>query len=144
MLARCFMVNRFTSKNRSTQFARHPCSFLSSADPLMLPVTHFFQQTSVRTWLSVRKKKKNWSASVGYTVRGHSTQQCQHRCGCDGSWGREGDGGQGNDIRCCIRARCSLLVRNWRSSDLSLSLSLSRSACCKEVSMFNGVGVLVR
>lgn len=52
MLFRCFIVKKLISKNRSTQLARHPSSPLSSFDPLMFPVTHFFQQICVKLCVS--------------------------------------------------------------------------------------------
>lgn len=52
MLFRCFIVKKLMSKNRSTQLAKHPSSPLSSFEPLILPVTHFFQQIWVRLCVS--------------------------------------------------------------------------------------------
>lgn len=59
MLLRCFIVKKLISKNRSTQLAKHPSSPLSSFDPLMFPVTHFFQQIWVRLCVSAIKNKKD-------------------------------------------------------------------------------------
>jgi hypothetical protein len=64
MLARCFMVARLASMKRSTQLARQVCSVLSSAEPpplerpktlppVVVLVTHFFQQIAVSSWVSV-------------------------------------------------------------------------------------------
>lgn len=59
ILLRCFIVKKLISKNRSTQLAKHPSSPLSSFDPLIFPVTHFFQQICVRLCVStIRKKTK--------------------------------------------------------------------------------------
>lgn len=55
---RCFIVKKLISKNRSTQLAKHPSSPFSSFDPLMFPVTHFFQQIWVKLCVSAIKKKK--------------------------------------------------------------------------------------
>ena len=45
-----FRINKFPSMNRSTQFCVQLCSFLSRLPPEILPVMHFFQQTSVIVW----------------------------------------------------------------------------------------------
>lgn len=52
ILLRCFIVKKLISKNRSTQLAKHPSSPFSSFDPLMFPVTHFFQQIWVKLCVS--------------------------------------------------------------------------------------------
>ena len=45
-------VRKLMSKNRSTQFARHPSSDRSSAELLTLPVMHFFQHICVKLCVS--------------------------------------------------------------------------------------------
>lgn len=72
MLLRCFIVKKLTSRKRSTQLARHFSSPLSNLELLMELVTHFFQQTSVRAWVSVAKEllaQRTESGRVGYRHR---------------------------------------------------------------------------
>jgi hypothetical protein len=67
------MVKKFMSRNRSTQLAKQPSSVLSSLEFLMLPVTHFVQQTWVRLCVS-SKGKLSACASEGGRERqaGHT------------------------------------------------------------------------
>lgn len=135
------MVAKFVSMKRSTQLARHVCSLLSSALLLMLPVTHFFQQMLVSSWVSFLvmcfglvslRPRSSFAPLFSLLYAGAS--------GGRGIWverfeeeGEEGDGMK--RVRDWIRARCPSLEKNWRSSALSLSLSFSRSDCSMEKSV---------
>ena len=52
ILCKCPKTASLASMNRSTQFAAHVASFLSSVLLLIAPGTHFFQQISVRLWMA--------------------------------------------------------------------------------------------
>ena len=106
MLLRCFSVMKLTSRNRSTQLARQVCSVLSSAPLLTVPVTHFFQQMSVRTCVS---------ATGGQGQKGEASSRENKGRGLSGS-------------RSLTRVRWFSLPTNCRSSALSFSLSCSRSS----------------
>lgn len=130
------MVAKLASMKRSTQLARHVCSPLSSALLLMLPVTHFFQQRPVSSWVSasvVFPGREGWLVSLRFCCLFFSLPSLYLPSG--GRERRERKPARTNYIRDWIRARCSSLAKNWRSSDLSLSLSLSRSDCSMEKSV---------
>jgi hypothetical protein len=56
IISKCLMTVKFASINRSTQFAVHDSSPFSSFPLRIVPVTHFFQQTSVRECTAVDRK----------------------------------------------------------------------------------------
>lgn len=51
----CFTMREFASINRSTQFAMHGSSYLSSLLSLILVPTHFLKHMSVRAWIAVQE-----------------------------------------------------------------------------------------
>jgi hypothetical protein len=77
MVSRCFIVRKFMSRKRSTQFAKQVSSDRSSFDPLIEPVTHFFQQTSVNECVSIARKKKAITLALHQT----SLQKCPENKG---------------------------------------------------------------
>lgn len=110
MLFKCFIVKKFMSKNRSTQFFKHPSSVLSSLPFLIEPVTHFVQQICVRLCVSTVSNSLVMRPFNGLRLLSSRV----HR-------------GKEKNVRDWICERCCSLARNWRRSALSLSLRRSRS-----------------
>lgn len=118
IFSRCFTVKKLISSTRSTQLARHVSSLLSSLPPRIVPVMHFFQHTSVSACVSTPSSA---SFKHCHNVRGPPTRT-KTQLALD----VEGKGK--HDVLAWTSDLLDSSARNCRSSPLSLSFSLLRSA----------------
>lgn len=131
--SKCFITVKFASKNRSTQFCAQASSFLSSFPLRTVPVTHFFQQMSVREWTAVCRwiSKSFWEYAHYLRLFHHQwwRRKPEVRSELGQKWNWCLPGAWGN-WHCCILAFWLSLTMNRWSSSLSLSESLLRSMFC--------------